>query len=191
MSWDMELGQTNVQNIMTARRTHYAYFWRPSMDSKLLTNENFTVSAIFFILEAAQISSSFRLLNADGKPPGEAFVAEFASKVFTYYSLLQNRIPEGRATPDHPFLLGYGLSQKLPDITKVAPDVGTKSTPKFFIPKFYNVTVTPSGSKFTGGNFNFCIMTHWDPDNQDLREIVPVDPSQNLNVGNWNRHSST
>lgn len=52
-----------------------------------LANDNFTVSAIFCIFEAAQISSSFQLLDASGKPPGDTFIAEFASKVSTYYSL--------------------------------------------------------------------------------------------------------
>lgn len=96
---------------------------------------------------------------------------------------LQSKIPEGQATPDHPFVLGYGLCQKLPDIAEVQPGADTKSTPRFFIPKSYNVTVTPSGSRFTGGTFNFCILTHRDSDGQPHRDTVRTDPSQNLNAG--------
>lgn len=94
----------------------------------------------------------------------------------------------GRATPDHPFVLGYGLSQKLPTIQAVQPGAILDSTPKFFIPKEYHVTVTPGQeTKYTNGSFNFCILTHRD-ENQPGRDPALSDPSKNLNAGKLDKN---
>ena len=98
---------------------------------------------------------------------------------------LQQTVPPGRATPDHPFVLGYGLSQKLETIEDiVGAGVDTKDTPKYFIPKSYIVSVTPGSGKYTGGTFNFCILTHRDSnDSWPVRDANLTDRDKNLNAG--------
>lgn len=46
-------------------------------------------------------------------------------------------------TPDHLYVLGYGLSQKVPDLKQINPDATPDKTPKYFIPRSYQITVTP------------------------------------------------
>jgi hypothetical protein len=71
----------------------------------------------------------------------------------------------------------------LPDINDVQPGADSKSTPKFFIPKSYNVTVTQGDAKYTQGTFNFCILTHRDADGEPKRNPDRTDPTKNLNAG--------
>jgi len=56
---------------------------------KPLANGNFTVSAIFCVFDAAQISSSFKFVDANGVDAkiSAASVADLASKVSTYFSM--------------------------------------------------------------------------------------------------------
>ena len=96
---------------------------------------------------------------------------------------LQSKVPDGRATPDNPFVLGYGLYQDLPDIKAIQPGIDAENTPVFLIPKSYHLTVTPSGSKFTGGSVNFCILTHREKDDKLTRDANRTDPTKNLNAG--------
>jgi hypothetical protein len=68
-------------------------------------------------------------------------------------------------TPDYPFVLGYGISQNLPPLAAVNPNIDPKLTPRFFIPKSFQLTATPgtvqaNGTKFTNGTLNFCMLTY-------------------------------
>ena len=90
-------------------------------------------------------------------------------------------------------MLGYGLSQKVPDLKQVNPDATPDSTPKYFIPKGYQMTVTPgytwSGaqrqdSKYTRGTLNFCLFTFREEnDPNPVREPVKTIVAQNANSG--------
>ncbi|KUJ19605.1 uncharacterized protein LY89DRAFT_496240 [Mollisia scopiformis] len=190
MSWEVNLGQKNIQDIAgellnPAESNSSPETLHPDAVKAItpLANEHFTIASIFCIFEAAQIADSFRLFDAESKPLPDVFHTSFMTKVAGYFSLLQRKIKPGRATPDHPFVLGYGLSQTLPTIPSRQPNAIPDSTPKFFIPRKYNVTVTPGqGSNFTAGTFNFCILTHRD-ENQPGRDPVRSDPSKNLNAG--------
>lgn len=90
-------------------------------------------------------------------------------------------------------MLGYGLSQKVPDLKKVNPDAKSDSTPKYFIPSGYQMTVTPgdtwSGiqkqdSKYTHGTLNFCLLTfREDNDPNPARKPEKTTVAQNANSG--------
>jgi hypothetical protein len=56
---------------------------------KPLANEHFTVSSIFCVFNAAQISSTFKFVDANGSDSTVAapVIADLASKVSTYFSL--------------------------------------------------------------------------------------------------------
>ena len=96
-------------------------------------------------------------------------------------------------TPDHPYVLGYGLSQKVPDLKQVNPDATPDSTPKYFIPSGYQMTVTPGyawngaqrqDSKYTRGTLNFCLLTfREDNDPNPVRKPQKTIIAQNTNSG--------
>lgn len=90
-------------------------------------------------------------------------------------------------------MLGYGISQKVPDIREINPNADPDLTPRFFIPKKFQMTTTPGsvqpdGTKFTNGTLNFCMLTHreyWPGTKTEKpgREERLVNPEQNRNAG--------
>src|SRR5687768_14631708 len=75
------------------------------------------------------------------------------------------QVKPGQMTPENPFVLGYGISQELPDIKSLNSDVNLDLTPRYLVPKSFQLTLTPGtsnpdGSKFTAGTLNFCMLTH-------------------------------
>ena len=90
-------------------------------------------------------------------------------------------------------MLDYGLSQKVPDLKQINPDAKPDSTPKYFIPRGYQVTVTPgytwSGaqrqdSKYTRGTLNFCLLTFREGnDPKPVRKPEKTIVAQNANSG--------
>jgi hypothetical protein len=75
------------------------------------------------------------------------------------------QVKAGSCTPDNPFVLGYGISQKLPSLQDINPNVNLAATPRYFIPKCFNLTTTPASAqsasqKFTNGTLNFNMLTH-------------------------------
>jgi hypothetical protein len=85
------------------------------------------------------------------------------------------QVKPGRMTPDNPFVLGYGISQTLPDIKELKSDVNLDLTPRYLVPKSFQITCTPgttsaSGSRYTMGTLNFCILTHRDAWPNSLQE---------------------
>ena len=113
--------------------------------------------------------------------------------LLTELNSLQQAGQIGAPTPDNPYVLGYGLSQKVPDLAQVNPDATPDSTPKYFIPKGYQMTVTPgytwSGaqrqdSKYTRGTLNFCLFTfREDNDPNPVRKPEKTIVAQNANSG--------
>ena len=90
-------------------------------------------------------------------------------------------------------MLGYGLSQKVPDLKQVNPDATPDSTPKYFDPIGYQMTVTPGytwngaqrqDSKYTRGTLNFCLLTfREDNDPNPVRKPEKTIIAQNANSG--------
>jgi hypothetical protein len=104
-------------------------------------------------------------------------------------------VKPGTATADNPFVLGYGLAQKVPDLKQIDPKLETDKTPKYFIPRAYQITTTPGflyeknsttpkNSPYSNGTLNFCILTFRDDsDRGSLRPANKVDLKQNANAG--------
>ncbi|KAL8823006.1 MAG: hypothetical protein Q9191_006269 [Dirinaria sp. TL-2023a] len=159
---------------------------------KAVNPKEFTVASIFCIFEDGLIANSFTILNEKGQKPDQN-TNDFMLLVSHYFHDLQQAVPEGAPTPDHPYVLGYGLSQKVPDLTKVNPDAKTDSTPKYFIPSGYQMTVTSGytwngaqrqDSKYTHGTLNFCLLTfREDNDPSPVRKPEKTIVAQNANSG--------
>ncbi|EPS39293.1 hypothetical protein H072_6938 [Dactylellina haptotyla CBS 200.50] len=190
MSWDVNFGCAEIQNITEE-------LINPARDEKspealhsdvikvleAVPSELFTVSSIFCMFSSAQISDSFEIVDENGQALSEALNNVLQTKVAGYFSVLQKRVKPGRATPDHPFVLGYGLSQKLADITKIIPGAKPEDTPLYFVPKSYIMSVTPGKDpKYSNGTLNFCMAT-WRPDGMAQRDPNHLDRSKNGNAG--------
>jgi len=118
-------------------------------------------------------------------------------KIIADFLSLQRAVNPGTATADHPYVLGYGLAQKVPDLREIDPLLETDKTPKYFIPKEYRITCTPGyiydnsqktpirkDSPYSNGTLNFCILTFREPKDDDpVRPLSKVDVAQNANSG--------
>ncbi|KAJ3535988.1 hypothetical protein NM208_g6909 [Fusarium decemcellulare] len=191
MSWEAKLGQANIKNIVEeliepAKSNTKPEVLHPKLLSALdkVSSKHFTVASIFCICEAAQLANTFQLRDDKGEFVDESLLGGFMLRVSRYFSSLQQKIRPGGSTPDHPFVLGYGLSQEIQDIKEILTDT-KDDTPKYFIPRDYLVTTTPGekGSNYTGGTFNFCISTHREDDGEPKREAIRTDPETNANAG--------
>ena len=147
------------------------------------------MSSIFCAFQESKIVDSFQLTGPDGATLGLEHMPEikaFTNGVSKYFQALQDATPtSGASTVDNPFVLGYAISQKIPDIHDFDPTVSSKDTPVFFQPKQYNLSITPgklgSGLKATSGTLNYCMLTHR---KEGSTEPIKVDPSD-LNAGGF------
>lgn len=153
------------------------------VDSKI-----FTVSSIFCLFQETRIAESFKVHGPNGVTLGveaQDIVNTFSTSISTYFSLLQkSQGVKGAPTVDNPFVLGYSISQKLPDIHDIDFSASGDHTPVYFQPKQWSLSVTPgkvqadSGLKTTSGTLNYCMFTH----RKDQVGPIDVDPSD-LNAG--------
>ena len=151
-------------------------------------SEIFTVSSVFCVFQEQTIVDSFQLQAPNGKETGldEAdIVKQFKISISNYFTLLQKEQKvNGAATVDNPFILGYSLSQKLPDLKAFDPSASTAQTPLYFQPKQWGLTVTPgkaggNGPIATSGTLNYCLFTHREGNNN----VIDVDQTdQNAGI---------
>jgi hypothetical protein len=101
-----------------------------------------------------------------------------------HFTTLKN---SGLPTTQNQFILGYAISQKIPQLSDVTgpgtvdkPAPTTDKTPKYFIPRRYDISVTPPPGSFgVPGSINFCLQTYRD----DEKDQGNVDIVKNPNVG--------
>jgi len=91
----------------------------------------------------------------------------------------------GIPNPNSPFVLGYGISQKLPSLAETNSRINRDKTPKYFIPKRFDLTATKGTSDATKGTLNYCMITHRDVDSSGKEENrEDIDLMTNKNAGN-------
>ncbi|KAK4163760.1 hypothetical protein QBC43DRAFT_289636 [Cladorrhinum sp. PSN259] len=155
-------------------------------------SSHFTVSAIFCIFEDALLTNTFEVRDENGKYRENT--TSFMKSVNAYFTDLQRAVVPGTQTADHPYVLGYGLAQKVPDLRSIDPNLNIDTTPKYLIPKGYQVTTTPgyvyadgkprADSPYSNGTLNFCILTWREPNDPDpVRSPSRIDLAQNANSG--------
>ncbi|KAF4428350.1 ankyrin repeat-containing [Fusarium acutatum] len=191
MTWEVKLGQANIKNMLEdlikpAKSNNRPEVLHPNLIAELdkVSSKHFTVASIFCICESTRLADTFELRNEKGELVAEEHQVEFMLKVSRYFSALQKATKPGCSTPDHPFVLGYGLSQEPQHLNDIIGTVPI-NTPKYFIPRDYLVTNTPGeeNSKYTAGTFNFCILTHREDDGEPKRDLARTDPKKNGNAG--------
>ena len=103
-------------------------------------SKDFLVSSIFCVFEDAQISNTFRLLDASGNPVEEKAVIAWLTGINQHFGQLNG------STPDkNPFVLGYGITQE--------PSV--KLPPAEFGPRSFQLSTSSDGVP----TLNFLILT--------------------------------
>ena len=150
-------------------------------------SRTFLASSIFCLFSSTQIANTFTLTNEKGN---NLSVAEFQtlntiSKSISQYftTLKQSELP----TVDNPFVLGYAITQELPTLSAVTgpgttgkPPPTTDKTPKYFIPRRYDISVTPPPPGYgVSGSINFCLQTFRD----DPKDQVDIDITKTPGVG--------
>ncbi|KAL8835442.1 MAG: hypothetical protein Q9170_003319 [Blastenia crenularia] len=199
MSWKVRIGEhkfgdINQELVQPAQDNSKPIVTHPNTVEalKAVDPREFTVASIFCIFEDGLIANSFTILDENGQKPNQN-TNDFMLLISHYFNDLQQASENGAPTADHPYVLGYGLAQKVPDLKQVNPDAEADSTPKYFIPSGYQMTVTPgytwSGaqrqdSKYTRGTLNFCLLTfREDNDPNPARKPEKTIVAQNANSG--------
>lgn len=142
----------------------------------------FMASTVFCSLEDNRYSGGFELLRPDGDrssiPEHQSIVMQLSS----YFKQL-GKATENRPTPDTPFILGYGISQRPGTLEGIDSTASSTTTPPFFIPRRFDMSTTPSRSAeaedYTDGTINFCMQTFRANQNEQGR-ISPSDGSAGL-----------
>ena len=154
----------------------------PTVDSR-----TFLASSIFCLFESTQIANSFKLTNNEGlgvSPDDFQTIQSFSKTVTTYFASLKN---SGLPTAQNPFVLGYAITQKIATVSAVTgrgttekPAPTTDKTPKYFIPRRYDISVTPPPAGYgVPGSINFCIQTYRD----EAKDQADVDIIKAPNAG--------
>ena len=133
-------------------------------------SRTFLASSIFCLFESTQIANSFKLTNEKGlivSANDFQTIQTFSKTITTYFATLRN---SGLPTAQNPFVLGYAITQKIATVSNVTgpgttekPAPTTDKTPKYFIPRRYDISVTPPPAGYgVPGSINFCLQTYRD-----------------------------
>ncbi|KAF3931448.1 hypothetical protein ABW19_dt0203236 [Dactylella cylindrospora] len=174
ITWAVKIARRDVQNVMdeiiqASDQKDNPVKVADEVKNKLgnyVNPQTFTVSSIFCLFEEEEMVDSFQLLDPNRKPIVGGIARDMMKEITAYFSNIQPlREKAGIASPEFPFILGYSISQKLSDISKIDPKASTANTPPYFIPKQFGLTVTPGEGLdqafiTTSGTLNFCMLTH-------------------------------
>lgn len=134
-----------------------------------VNTSTFTASSIFCLLNAVQMTNTFQLIPPEGeKQPDTERFAVVTTMIVKHFTNMREgtQSADGKdkshlPTPNSPFVLGYGIRQKVPDLSDINAQADPTKTPAYFIPRKVDCTTTASpGGHFTGGTLNFCMLTH-------------------------------
>jgi hypothetical protein len=96
-------------------------------------DESFLVSSVFCVLEHAQLMNTFVLKTGEGKDLSQGEGATgFIRCLIAWFKI--DREPQGTPTPRNPFVLGYGIRQKVPS----EPVLGIP----LFVPRHFQFTTS-------------------------------------------------
>ncbi|XP_014550204.1 hypothetical protein COCVIDRAFT_71735, partial [Bipolaris victoriae FI3] len=153
---------------------------------KALSQHSYTVTTLFCLFQATRIVSSFEFLNMQGASElGSTKATEAANLISAYFKAL-SAAPKAASTPNNPFVLGYGLTQKLEDIP--AGDKDRAENVPYFIPRRFDLTVTTGDGEYSSGVINYCLLTHRpmnDPNRASGEGLRSIDYEKDVGAGFW------
>lgn len=109
---------------------------------------------------------------------GSSKATEAANLISSYFKALSANASSA-STPNNPFVLGYGLTQKVENLTSEQKQRAENAP--YFIPKEFDLTVTRGDGEYSNGVINYCILTHR-PDG-----CIPssIDHEKDVSAGFW------
>ncbi|KDQ12833.1 hypothetical protein BOTBODRAFT_33979 [Botryobasidium botryosum FD-172 SS1] len=159
-SWVAQVGARNIQDLEEEAMHPDA---KKGIKDTLaeVNHEDYLVSSLFCLFESTQVANSFALTDANGKAvESTTQVGAWLNSLTKTYELLDAK--------KYPYVLGYGVSQKIPQ-----PETGT---PHFFPAKFWFST-TPYSDDKDQATLNFTMI------NGDAHDGQLVDPVNNPSAG--------
>ncbi|KAJ4303814.1 hypothetical protein N0V90_002715 [Kalmusia sp. IMI 367209] len=164
ISWDADLSSQEIQQLQEDIALPNDV---KSVLHDYVYNESFLVSSIFCLLQSAQLVNTFRGYDSEGKELSSGqWSTSFVKCLADWFDF--DRKSQATPTPRNPFVLGYGIHQRLP------PAPGTP----LFIPRHFQFTTSANNNTVASGksSLNFAIVT------KDDRR---VDLKTDGNAGNW------
>ncbi|KAM5380094.1 hypothetical protein ACJZ2D_003741 [Fusarium nematophilum] len=132
-----------------------------------VNSSTFTASSIFCVIEAVQMTESFIIKPPAGVPePTGDEQTRLITSITRHFKGLKDVAESGKdeshlPTPHNPFVLGYGIRQKVPELSSINGNADPTKTPPYFLPASVDSTTTASpGNGFTEGTLNFCMLTN-------------------------------
>ncbi|PSR81475.1 hypothetical protein BD289DRAFT_40162 [Coniella lustricola] len=186
LSWLVKLTHTEVNNAMSdivaasADPSKHALVAPAVADKiKAIADEKYTVTALFCLFQSTRVVNSFQFLNLQGvNEAGSSKAAIAASLMSSYFTTLAARTSVA-STPNNPFVLGYGLTQKVEgqsdEQKKRAEHV------PYLVPRDFDLTVTKGDADFSNGVLNYCIVTN----RSDGTAPIVVDSKKDIAAGIW------
>jgi len=165
ISWDADLSSQEIQQLQEDIALPDGV---KSVLHNYVYNESFLVSSVFCVLEHVQLVNTFRGYDAAGKQLSNGQWSNGFIKCLADWFSFDKKSQES-PTPRNPFVLGYGIKQKLP------PAPGTP----LFVPRHFQFTTSANeDTRKTGkSSLNFAIVS------KDDRR---VDLRNDGNAGAWN-----
>ncbi len=149
----------------------------------------FTAASIFCVSTSTQMADTYRLQVAD-KEESSADGSYINNMLIDYFKALKSEglvNVAGQPTPYDPFVLGYSLRQRVPELSALHPGADQGKTPIYFLPRRVDTTTTAyAGDPYTAGTLNFCIQTHRQGPNAQLRKVPErKGPTPDLSAGHF------
>ncbi|KAF3930369.1 hypothetical protein ABW20_dc0108898 [Dactylellina cionopaga] len=177
ISWEAQIDKKNIQNVFAeiiqpaqSPDSNIAVPKKLQQGLEAVRAENFQVSTIFCAMQSARLVKSFKVVDKNGNKPRSVLNADgkevdVGFMIGELENMLVRKFVHGDQvagpTPDNPFVLGYTVSQKVPDLAAVNPAAAKAgiSTPAYFVPKSFRCNLSPS-NQYSAGTFNYGILTH-------------------------------
>ncbi|KAJ5949442.1 hypothetical protein N7454_001026 [Penicillium verhagenii] len=187
MSWEVEITQEVIDNpdisLLQPAKNPIKHIvmeqksieqLEKHLEAPTLSPSHFTVAAIFCrISSSPHVPGTFQFTPPEGVQvadswPRTAALAAIWMEFRRRLAALDSRLP----TPQNPFVLGYSLTQKVPDITDLNSGLDNPSkTPPYFVPRECHITTTAvPGDVYTSGTLNFCFQTN-KPDTKSITDV--------------------
>jgi hypothetical protein len=157
----LRIADSHVQDIVDASKKRSEHTLVPTKvveKFEALDEQSFTVTTLFCLFQSARVVNSFQFLDFDGTSKGGSQkVADTAGLISQYFKALSANAGSA-STPNNPFVLGYGLTQKIKGQTD-EQKLRAENAP-YFMPKQFDLTVTRGDGEYSNGVINYCILTH-------------------------------
>jgi len=164
LSWLTDLAHEKVGNVLddivsaSGEPKNATLVAQPVLEKfKEVSEKNYTVTALFCLFQSTKIVNSFKFIDFKGVNKTQTAASnEAANLLSTYFQALNSR-SHVAATPNHPFILGYGLTQDV--AAQTSEEKARAENVPYLVPKQFDLSVTKGDGHYSKGVINYCILT--------------------------------